>query len=90
MLAAPIILRGVKFMTLIINTDLPHAYLGSNIVSVPELISTDSLIRGKSEESLFVIYSIHYTRNVTKINNDAGHICEEVLNILNEQVETLA
>jgi hypothetical protein len=44
-----------------LNGNLPQAYLVSDIVSVPEkLISNASLIKGKSEESLFIIYSTHY------------------------------
>jgi hypothetical protein len=49
-------------MVIVINGDLPHAYLGSDVISIPEqLISIALLIKGKSEESLFIIYSIHYT-----------------------------
>jgi hypothetical protein len=55
------IVKTVKFRGLLTNGDLPYAYLGSNIIDIPEeLISTASLIKGKSEENLFVIYSTHY------------------------------
>jgi hypothetical protein len=35
--SAPDILKRVKFIELLMNGDLPRAYLGSNIVSVPAL-----------------------------------------------------
>jgi hypothetical protein len=67
------IVQTVKFTGLLINGYLTHEYLDSDIVSVLEqLISTASLIRGKSGENLFVIYSTHYIdKEICQRNNNA-------------------
>lgn len=44
---------------LLVSVDLPHAYLDSNIVFIPEIRSISSLIKVKLGESLFVIYCTH-------------------------------
>jgi hypothetical protein len=48
----------VKFTELLINYDLPHAYLGDNDVPILEqLISTALLIREKSGDAVSIIDS---------------------------------
>jgi hypothetical protein len=46
-LRAPDIVKRVKFRGLIINGYLSYAYIGSNVISVPQLKGTASLIKGK-------------------------------------------
>jgi hypothetical protein len=45
MLRDPDIVERVKFKRLLPNGDLPCAYLGSNIVSLPELLISIGLLR---------------------------------------------
>jgi hypothetical protein len=70
--------------------DLSHAYLGSDIVSVPKLTRNVVLIKGKHGESVFVIYSTHYTDKgiLYKRNKDVNRVSEHFLNSLDAQVET--
>jgi hypothetical protein len=62
-LTDPDFVKREKF-SVIIQGNLSHAYLGSNVVSTSVLISIALLSTGKSEDSLLVIYSTYYIRNV--------------------------
>jgi uncharacterized protein YbaR (Trm112 family) len=75
----------------IINCNVTRAYLGSNVISNPEqLISTITLIKGRSEDSLFVIHSTHCTDKaiLCQENNDAYHLNEEVPKSLDGEIKT--
>jgi hypothetical protein len=59
MLRVPIIVEIVKFRGLLINGDLPYAYLSSNIVSVPEqTISIISLRESQERVYFYFFYSL--------------------------------
>jgi hypothetical protein len=71
----------IRFVT--INSDLSHAYLGSNIASVPEhLINIASPIRENSGESHFII---HFTKYIDKAV--LYSISEEVLTVLMDRLK---
>jgi hypothetical protein len=56
----------------IINYDLPNAYLGCNIVFIPEkLISIEMLVKIETEEGLYIIHS--------KIYIDKGTFVREII-----------
>jgi hypothetical protein len=81
MLRAPVTVERVKFRGLLMNGDLPHAYLDGNIVYIPEqLRSNVSLIKGNSGESLIVICATHY------VNRDI--YVKEVLKCFDGVIET--
>jgi enoyl-[acyl-carrier-protein] reductase (NADH) len=61
-----------------INGDLCHAYLGNNIVSIPEhLINIASSIKENSGHIRFIVHSTNYVDKAVLC-----HISEEVLNRL--------
>jgi hypothetical protein len=60
MLRAPIAVERVKFRRLSINGDLPHVYLGSNIVPIPEqLISIASQPEVRREPVCNLFYTLN-------------------------------
>jgi hypothetical protein len=70
----------------VINDDLSHVYLGSNIVSISERLTDLNIaspIRENSGESRFII---HYTNYVDKAI--LCHISAEVVSSLDGQVST--
>jgi hypothetical protein len=72
-------------LVIVINGNLPHAYLGSNIVYIPQqVISIVLLVKGNSGQSLFIIYSTPYTDKeiLRKRSSFVYYIPEDVLSSL--------
>jgi hypothetical protein len=51
MLTATVIVKIVKFRGLLINGDLPHAYLGSNVIFILEQLISIASLRESQERA---------------------------------------
>jgi hypothetical protein len=60
MLRTPIVVERENFRGLSIDSDLPHAYLGSNNVSIPEKHISTALLRKRFSRKHVLIHSTHY------------------------------
>jgi hypothetical protein len=77
-------LRGWKSLGFVtINGDLSHAYLGSNIISIPErLINIAILIPENSDKSQFIFHFTNYFDTAVLC-----HISKEFLTVLMDMLK---